>query len=98
MNKISALTLRVPAYRVDAVVAYYRAEGVMEASGAASAQLLVADGDPGRITCIAHWTDVDGYARWQRDPRREVFSTGIAHAAAGQIVVHSEEFTVVHAC
>ncbi|KXP02987.1 hypothetical protein [Tsukamurella pseudospumae] len=98
MHTVSVLTLHVPVDRVAAVVAYYRAERVMEVSGAASAQLLVDDARPGSITCIAHWTDADGYARWQRDPRRDAFSAGIAAAAGGDITARAEKLRVVHAC
>ncbi|QRY61077.1 hypothetical protein JVX90_11525 [Gordonia sp. PDNC005] len=98
MSRVSVLTLQVPVDRVDAVVGYYRDARVMEVSGAESAQLVVDDAVPGKIVCFALWTDDDGYARWQRDPRRASMSQGIADAAGGRIEAVVGDLRVVHSC
>lgn len=90
------LTLRPAPGRVDDVIAYYRAAGILEASGALSSQILVPDDDPDAVVVTALWADPAGYAAWHNSPERLKFSQGMARFFGSADSAHTRGFQVEH--
>lgn len=90
------LTLRPAPGRVDDVLAYYRAAGVLEASGALFSQVLVPDDDPGTVVVTALWADPAAYRAWHNSPERLEFSRGMAPFFDSPDGAHTREFQVEH--
>ncbi|MFF1398019.1 putative quinol monooxygenase [Streptomyces sp. NPDC058287] len=96
MEKMTMLTLRPSAGRVEEVIAYYRTAGVLEASGAVTAHVLVAEDDPGAVVVTALWADPAAYATWQNSPERQEFGRGMAPFFDSADGAHTREFHVAH--
>ncbi|MEV5516078.1 antibiotic biosynthesis monooxygenase family protein [Streptomyces flaveolus] len=94
--RLTMLTLRPTPGRVDDVIAYYRAAGILEASGALSSQVLVPDGDPGAVVVTALWADLAAYTAWHNSPERLKFSQGMAPFFGSADSAHTREFQVKH--
>ncbi|POX42941.1 hypothetical protein C3486_03390 [Streptomyces sp. Ru73] len=94
--KFTMLTLRPAPGRVDDLIAYYRAAGILEASGALSSQVLVPDDDPGTVVVTALWADPAAYAAWQNSPERLEFSRGMTPFFGSADSAHTREFQAEH--
>ena len=96
MKFMSLLTLHVAPENVAEVLDFYRRERVLEESGAASAQLMLDEENPGTVLITAFWSEVDGYARWLESPLRARLSAGIAAVAGESLTATNREYRVVH--
>ncbi|MFI7006387.1 antibiotic biosynthesis monooxygenase family protein [Streptomyces sp. NPDC050145] len=96
MQKFTMLTLRPAPGRADDLIAYYREAGVLEASGALSAQVLVPDDDPGTVVVTALWAGPAAYTAWQNSPERLEFGRGLAPFLGSSDSAHTREFQVGH--
>lgn len=96
MKCMSLLTLHVVPGNVAGVLDYYRRERVLEESGAASAQLLTDEENPGTILVTAFWSEEDGYARWLESQPRARFTAGVAAVAGENLTATNRVYRVVH--
>ncbi|WP_116204651.1 antibiotic biosynthesis monooxygenase family protein [Amycolatopsis circi] len=96
MKTLTMLTLRPAAGRTQEVLAYYREQGVLEASGALTAQVLVDGDDPDTVVVTALWADRSAYTAWQNSPKRREFSAGMAAFFDSAHGAHTREFQVAH--
>ncbi|WP_411576671.1 antibiotic biosynthesis monooxygenase family protein [Streptomyces mutabilis] len=92
--RFTMLTLRPAPGRVDDVIAYYRAAGILEASGALSSQVLVPDDDPDTVVVTALWADQAAYTAWHNSAQRLEFSRGMAPFFGSADSAHTREFQV----
>ncbi|MGO2659967.1 putative quinol monooxygenase [Mycetocola reblochoni] len=96
MTLLSILDIRVPPERVDDLVSRYVGDGVLEASGALTADLAVDDDGSGRVVVTAVWPDRDAYAAWEESPVRTRFAHAIAAAVEGEITASGRTLELVH--
>ncbi|MET9386935.1 antibiotic biosynthesis monooxygenase family protein [Streptomyces sp. NPDC002928] len=72
------LSLRTAPGRRDELVDHYRSAGILEASGALAAQVLIPEEEPDTIVVTALWADADAYEAWQNSPKRQEYALGMA--------------------
>ncbi|MFF7889203.1 hypothetical protein ACH40F_50675 [Streptomyces sp. NPDC020794] len=93
--KFTTLSLRTSPGRRDELIPYYRSAGILGASGAPAAQVLVpADDEPHTIVVTALWADVAARAAWQNSPRRREIALGMAPFFDSADAISTREFHV----
>ncbi|MFH8516903.1 putative quinol monooxygenase [Streptomyces gelaticus] len=94
--EFTLLSLRTAPGRRDDLIAYYRSAGILEASGALAAQVIVPADEPDTVVVTALWADADAYDTWQNSPRREEFAVGMASFFDSADAISTREFHVAH--
>jgi heme-degrading monooxygenase HmoA len=94
--EFTCLSLRTSPGRRDELVAYYRSAGILEASGALAAQLLIPADEPDTIVVTALWADAAAYDAWQNSPKRQEFATVMTRFFDSADAVSTRGFDVVH--
>jgi heme-degrading monooxygenase HmoA len=92
--KFTTLSLRTAPGRRDELIAYYRSAGILAASGAPAAQVLVPADEPDTIVVTALWADAAACAAWQNSPRRQELALGMAPFFDSADGVSTREFHV----
>lgn len=95
MKRLTLLTLRPKPGRAEELIAYYRSAGILEASGALSAQVLTSEDDPDEVVVAALWADPAAYAQWHSSPARLAFGEALAPLISPD-GASTREFRVVH--
>lgn len=94
--KLTLLTLRAAPGRRDALIAYYRSAGVLEASGALAAEVLVPTDDEDTVVVTALWADADACTAWQNSPQRREFAHNMAPFVDSAEAASTREYHVAH--
>ncbi|MFC1407251.1 MULTISPECIES: antibiotic biosynthesis monooxygenase family protein [Streptacidiphilus] len=72
--EFTSLSLRTAPGRRDELVDYYGSVGILEASGALAAQVLIPADEPDTVVVTALWADAGAYTAWQNSPRRQEYA------------------------
>ena len=94
--KLTSLTLRTAPGRRDALIAYYRSAGVLEASGALAAEVLVPSDEADTVVVTALWADADACTAWQNSSQRREFAHGMASFFDSPGSTSTREYHVAH--
>lgn len=94
--RFTLLSLRTSPGRRAELLAYYRAAGILEASGALAAQLLIPADEPDTSVVTALWADAAAYGTWQNSPKRQEFAAVMTRFLDAADAVTTRSFDVVH--
>lgn len=93
---LSVLTLQPADGRIEDLITFYQEGGVLEASGALSTQVMVAEDNPTTLVVTALWPDDEAYTVWQNSPVRLEFGRSMASFFDSGDSARSHRFHVVH--
>ena len=94
--EFTSLSLRTSLGRRDELIDYYRSAGILEASGALAAQVLVPADEPDTIVVTALWPDADAYTAWQNSPKRQEYALAMARFFDSADAISTRGFHVAH--
>ncbi|MFE3000870.1 antibiotic biosynthesis monooxygenase family protein [Nocardia sp. NPDC059246] len=94
--QFTSLSLRTSPGRRDELVERYRSLGILEASGALAAQVLIPADEPDAVVVTALWADAVACAAWQNSPQRQEFALALMPFFDSADAISSRGFHVAH--
>ena len=94
--EFTSLSLRTSPGRRNELVDYFRSAGILKASGALAAQILIPADEPDTMVVTALWEDAAAYDAWQNSPKRLEYVEAVTPLFDSADGVSTRGFHVAH--